>query len=50
MTKSITPSKISVAVILLIMTTVSSNLNWGQDHWKDIIRFSDRLWFKKNCR
>jgi hypothetical protein len=30
-------SKISVVVILLIMTMVSSNLNWGKDRWKDII-------------
>lgn len=26
-----------IVVILLIMTVVSSNLNWGKDHWKGII-------------
>lgn len=30
-------SKITLVVILLIMTIVSSNLNWGGDSWKGII-------------
>jgi hypothetical protein len=30
-------SKLSIVVIMLIMTMVSSNLNWGKDHWKGII-------------
>lgn len=32
-----TASKISLLAIMLIMTVVSSNLNWGDDNWKDIV-------------
>lgn len=37
MNSKVNPSKVTIAIILLIMTVVSSNLNWGKDHWKDII-------------
>jgi hypothetical protein len=30
-------SKIAVVLIVFITTVVSSNLNWGKDHWKQII-------------
>lgn len=30
-------SKVSIALIMLIMTIVNSNLNWGKDHWVGII-------------
>jgi len=30
-------SNITIGVIILIMTFVSSNLNWGKDHWKGIL-------------
>ncbi len=30
-------SNITIGFIMLIMTVVSSNLNWGKDRWKDII-------------
>lgn len=36
--KRITISEISIAVIILIMTIVSSNLNWGKNYWKEIIK------------
>ncbi len=32
-----TASKISLLAVMLIMTVVSSNLNWGDDNWKDIV-------------
>jgi hypothetical protein len=38
MKNRITPSKISIVVIMLIMTIVSSNLNWGKNYWKEIIK------------
>lgn len=30
-------SKIIIAIIILIMTIITSNLNWGKDNWKGII-------------
>lgn len=30
-------SKLAIVAIGLILVIVSSNLNWGQDHWKEII-------------
>jgi len=30
-------SKITIVIIGLIMTIITSNLNWGKDHWKGII-------------
>jgi len=37
MKDKITPSRISVFVIIFLMTCVTANLNWGKDHWKEII-------------
>ena len=31
------PQSITIAVIILITTIVSSNLNWGKNHWKGIL-------------
>lgn len=33
----LTPSKVSLAFILLVTIWVSSNLNWGKDFWKNIV-------------
>ncbi len=30
-------SKITIVIIILIMTAISSNLNWGKDDWKGIL-------------
>ena len=37
MKRKITPSGISLIMIMMIMTFVSANLNWGKDRWKHII-------------
>jgi hypothetical protein len=37
MKKRASASKLSIFIIMVIMTAVSSNLNWGDDNWKDII-------------
>jgi len=31
-------SKISIGIIILLMTIISANLNWGKDYWKSIIK------------
>lgn len=31
------PSKIAIAICLLICVWASSNLNWGKDHWRGIV-------------
>lgn len=30
-------SKIAIGIIILVMTIITSNINWGRDHWKVII-------------
>ena len=37
MKKKFTLSGITVIAIIFIMTFVTSNINWGKDHWKQII-------------
>jgi len=37
MKNRLTLSNLAIGFIMLIMTIVSSNLNWGKDRWKDII-------------
>lgn len=35
----------SIAIILLIMTIVSSNINWGKDNWKKIIKVDGKGYY-----
>lgn len=37
MNSKMTISKVAIAVIMLIMVFISSNLNWGNDNWRGII-------------
>lgn len=37
MNKKLTLPGISLVLIALILTVASSNINWGKDHWKNII-------------
>lgn len=37
MKKLISQPGFSLAIMLLILVVVSSNINWGKDHWKNII-------------
>ena len=38
-------SNLSIVIILVIMTMVSSNLNWGKDHWKGILEADARGYY-----
>jgi hypothetical protein len=45
MIKKVTPSKISIMVIMLLMTMISSNLNWGKEYWKGILRVDGKGYY-----